>query len=468
MEYSPIKTFRLKNFRNVGDITIDFTESPIVKLEGDNECGKTSTILGLAVIGLNANFKDQKDYIMDGKVGFGLQLDLADGTVITRVKSSTSNVYAVDRADGSKWEVSKIDGSDTPVEVQKVMGLIKEPETGEFLHIRTYEDKLLFVITPASANYKVMYNALKVENLTKAISNGSDKVNELRAKLSKNETRSETLMDEVRRIRIHDIEPIVNIKERIEKESAILAELSKAVELVNKVKQIDSDLGIIAEITRNNLQPIDLVEAKNLSVISSSIKRMCEIDKLLKVYNEVSTLESIDTAILNRLRSNLEKTSVLCTVESKIKIYEKVNGLESVESESVYKMRNVLSKISRLREIESKVGGMNVADAEEIEISAALKLRDAVNKLYAIRSLQSQIGKIDTSNVSMVEDSDVLALNKLAKVKGLLAKANSINAAIADANTQIDILRNNIKESGAMVTECPKCGEAVIVDTRIS
>ena len=36
----------------------------------------------------------------------------------------------------------------------------EEPETKEYLHIRTYEDKLLFVVTPNSTNYKVMYNSI--------------------------------------------------------------------------------------------------------------------------------------------------------------------------------------------------------------------------------------------------------------------------------------------------------------------
>ena len=58
MQYSPIKSFRLKNFRNLGDVTIDFTESPIIALKGDNEAGKTSVVLGAAVLGLNANYRN--------------------------------------------------------------------------------------------------------------------------------------------------------------------------------------------------------------------------------------------------------------------------------------------------------------------------------------------------------------------------------------------------------------------------
>lgn len=35
--YSPIKKVYIKNFRNIGEATIDFTESPIVSLIGENE-----------------------------------------------------------------------------------------------------------------------------------------------------------------------------------------------------------------------------------------------------------------------------------------------------------------------------------------------------------------------------------------------------------------------------------------------
>ena len=94
--YSPIKTIYIKNFRNIGEATIDFDESPIVCLIGENEAGKTSVVKAFAVAALHAYPRDQKDFIRDGTNGFGVCLELKDGSKITRIKTSTLNKYTVE------------------------------------------------------------------------------------------------------------------------------------------------------------------------------------------------------------------------------------------------------------------------------------------------------------------------------------------------------------------------------------
>ena len=54
-QYSPITKLYIKNFRNIGEATIDFTDSPIVSLIGDNEAGKTSVVKAFAVCALHAD-----------------------------------------------------------------------------------------------------------------------------------------------------------------------------------------------------------------------------------------------------------------------------------------------------------------------------------------------------------------------------------------------------------------------------
>ena len=85
------------------------------------------------------------------------------------------------------------------------MGMVKEPETGEYLNIRTYEDKLLFVVTPASVNYKVMYNALKVENLTRAINKGLKEVNNIESDIRKNNVSIDQLNNELGNLKVYKI-----------------------------------------------------------------------------------------------------------------------------------------------------------------------------------------------------------------------------------------------------------------------
>ncbi len=53
--YSPIKKLFIKNFRNLGEVEIDFTQSPIVTLLGENEAGKTSVVKAFATCALHSN-----------------------------------------------------------------------------------------------------------------------------------------------------------------------------------------------------------------------------------------------------------------------------------------------------------------------------------------------------------------------------------------------------------------------------
>ena len=136
--YSPIKQMVVRNFRNIGDVTVSFDESPIVSLIGENESGKTSLVKAFSVCAINSDYRSQKDFIRDGTTGFGVMIELQDGTQITRIKMTNGNRYTVKLPDGRIWDAQKIE-PDVPAAVSKVMGLIEEPETGEYLHIRTYE-----------------------------------------------------------------------------------------------------------------------------------------------------------------------------------------------------------------------------------------------------------------------------------------------------------------------------------------
>ena len=191
--YSPIKRWGIKNFRNLGEVGFEF-DTPIVTLVGDNEAGKTSVVKTFAVLGANGYATEQKDYIRDNTKGFQIDCELDNGTSIRRVKTASENAFEILGADGEVYAADKIDrGYGTPVELERVMGMMVEPETKELLQIRTYEDNLLFVLTKSSENYKVMYNALKVGNLTRAIAVGNQQANGYRNAIDEYSVKAETL-----------------------------------------------------------------------------------------------------------------------------------------------------------------------------------------------------------------------------------------------------------------------------------
>ena len=127
--YKPLKTLQIKNFRNLGDVSIDFSESPIVSLIGENESGKTSIVKAFSVLALHANPRDQKYFIRDGTKAFGIKLTLEDGTIIERVKDNTYNRYSIYHPTGEVEDIRLSGDSTIPSKVQNIMGMVTEPET---------------------------------------------------------------------------------------------------------------------------------------------------------------------------------------------------------------------------------------------------------------------------------------------------------------------------------------------------
>ena len=309
-KYSPIKSMRVKNFRNIGDVTLEFDESPIISLIGDNESGKTSLVKAFAVCALHAYTRDQKGFIRDGTNGFGVEIELEDGTVITRVKTPELNKYRVAKPNGEVYDTNKID-SGLPVQVQEVMGLIEEPETKEYLQVRTYEDQLLFVTTAASANYKVMYDALKVDQLTRAIKIGSQEVNELRSEIGENEVSIRTLTENLRGIQIHDLEPLINIRNRLSEQLKVIETLERAKEVADRIETARDKLGALELINKHNLEEIDIVEANRLVTANRLLDNNNKLIKSLEINKLVDTVESIDIDLVIKLEGVIEKRNRL-------------------------------------------------------------------------------------------------------------------------------------------------------------
>ena len=427
--YSPIHKLYVKNFRNIGEVEIDFSESPIVTLVGENEAGKTSVIKAFATCALHANPREQKDCIRDGTKMFGVAIDLKDGTRIVRMKEATGlNSYQVLGTDGKLvWSTNKItDG--LPIEVQNVMGLIAEPETGEFLHIRTYEDKLLFVVTPNSTNYKVMYNALKVEQLTKAIKLGSTEVNTLKSQINNNEISMQTLQGQLKSIQIVDVEPLVNVKNRLIEQIAYLDKLEHIIKLNRKVEECERQLGALALLDKFKLDYVNEVVANKLNTANRLLNRNIEINNLWKNISEVNSLAEIDCSVVNKLSNVINKQNLL---------NDKIKDAGALVQ---------LSEISEISEL-------NVMQ---------------LNKLHTLiinnNNLKDKLSKIDLTGCTEIDDVTINSITKLQRVSTLYDSISSKSSELAQINTYIEQIHDYMKQCGVAVETCPKCGEAVIFD----
>lgn len=427
--YSPLKNLKIKNFRNIGDVNIDFTESPIITLLGANEAGKTSVIKAFSMCALHTSPREQKDWIRDDTDMLGVEIDLADGTEIIRIKQDKGlNMYRIAYPDGRVWDTNKItDG--LPAEVSRLMGLIEEPETGEYLHVRTYEDQLLFVVTPSSTNYKVMYNALKVEQLTKAIKKGNVEVNEYKSEIARNESSIETLDNQLRAIRTVDVEPLISVKDRLTQSLATLDKIEKVVALKKRVETCEEQIGAIALIDRFNLQPLNEMRASTLSNISRLLK--LRSDKI----NERQMLSEVD-------------------------------AIDEINTDKVVKLESLAKKIAGL-EIKKKEAGELVNINDLTEISEVVV--DQLNKAMAYKARLNSITKVvddrkELNSCSEIPDSHMTAVNTLYRVISLCNTVKQKQETVGQLKNYIDQVEVYLKQCGVACETCPKCGETVIFD----
>lgn len=427
-KYSPIKQIWIKDFRNIGEVKVNFDESPIVSLIGENEAGKTSVVKAFSVCALHSTPKDQKDYIRDGTNGFGVEIELEDGTVITRIKTTTGNRYRVKNPDGTVYDTTKIDSSSAPVEVQRVMGMIEEPETKEYLQVRTYEDQLLFVVTPASTNYKVMYDALKVDQITRAIKSGSKEVNELKHVIDANENGIQTLTNSLKAVKVYDITSLLNIKARLESELAVINSLEEAAGLVDRIKRAEAELGAIAEIDKAGLQDISELEAVQISDSLSLLTKLTRLNKLLSTYSLADTAENIDIPVYQ---------SIVDTYIKKVELDRAIFANESMV---------------RIGEAEE------VNEVELITMTSIAELRDKLG------SLTNQLRRIDTAGAELIEQSDFNTVTMLESVNAGFTRLGQLETAYKQCDDYCSQVQSYLKSIGAAVETCPNCGEDIVID----
>lgn len=430
--YSPIKQVYIKNFRNLGEVTIDFKDSPIVSLIGENEQGKTSVVKAIAVCAMHATPRDQKDYIRDGTKGFGVAIELEDGTQVVRMKMATANSYRVTYPKGPDgnpikptWEAAKL-SNDLPQAVQDVMGMIEEPETKEFLHIRTYEDQLLFVTTASSTNYKVMYNALKISQLVDAIKLGSKEANALKTSINQKEIQAETLDTQAKSLKIYDLEPLQNIRDRLKNEVAQLNKLDRALELKKKIEVQTREVGELSKLS--SIPEISITLVMSLDKAYRVLDNLKELDRMYRTYSLSDSLEEID-------------------LNSYYNIYNAHVRYESLKN-SEEQSRNYIA-VNSLSEI-------NINEVSNLQRAMALQ-----------RKIEADMNKLQTLNISSaadVQDSDLTVYSRTYKALGLMQRNKQLEDAKVQIDNYCDAVIKWMKDIGVATETCPKCGETIVID----
>lgn len=388
--YSPIKRWGIKNFRNLGEVGFEF-DTPIVTLVGDNEAGKTSVVKTFAVLGANGYATEQKDYMRDNTNGFQIDCELDNGTSIRRVKTASENAFEILGADGEVYAADKLDrGYGTPVELERVMGMMVEPETKELLQIRTYEDNLLFVLTKSSENYKVMYNALKVGNLTRAIAVGNQQANGYRNAIDEYSVKAETLESELESIKDIDIASAVRLKGEIERLSRIVTGLRGLIERLDAADESEARLRVYAGVSGLKEES----ESVGYS-FKSLIERLGAQERVATRLRAVSKIDSVslerDVDGVVKLLSRLRDSERL---KSAAEIFTELNTVRE-ERESVVTGLLALSKrVSDGERLERAVSAFTGLPRGEVEISPKSRLKGLIERIESLNSEEAELSRV--------------------------------------------------------------------------
>lgn len=420
MNYVPIKFILARDFRNLQEVKIDFTESPIVSLVGENESGKSSVIKAVTTVGANLDPNRQKEYIRTGTQGFlvGICFDDDDHTIVVRQKGNGLNCYFVQKLGKVVWSVTKMDDSSVPPEVQKYVGFVLEPETKELLNVRTYEDLMIFIHTANSTNYKIMYNALKVESLMKAKRLGQLEMNTYKSEINKAEQSIATLTDQLRKIKLVDLDPLIAIQSKLRGERDALKDIESTASLKDKLLKLESESSLLDH--SKDLVNIDEMEAYLLNSVSSNVEKLKSLNKELVNLDEIDSLESIDTDTvekMNNILSMLRKLNELST-----NIYADIDKAETIDLIIVDRLQRTKNEVGKLNEVDNKLN-LYGSVPDELNISDLKMFDDIFSKMKSIEQYDSQI---------------------------------------AELNTEITKIEDYLKQSGVMVTTCRNCGSTVI------
>ena len=455
MEYTPIKAILIRNFRNLEEVIINFEDSPIISLVGENEAGKSSVTKAVQTIGANFEPNGQKEYIRTGQKSFLLAIKFADEheTMVLRQKGDGVNAYWVQRGKDIIWQVTKLDDSNVPEEIQKYTGFIIEPETKELLNVRTYADLMLFVYTSTSTNYKIMYNALKVESIANARRIGQSEVNELRRDIKSADDSIETLTEQLRQIRLIDLEPLLSIKTRLQAEQGMMKVIESAALENQKLTKLANEVSVLSDIEQ--LGEINEVEVYLLNNLYSYKNRLENINSSLVYLDEIENLQEVSVEqcrSLTELLSNKRRLDSLDTTD--------LNEIEKLQEISIEQCRSLTELLSNKRRLDS----LDTTDLNEIDKLEVIDTSwlDSVSLLLQnkkrLQEIDSCIEDVELPSV----DSELEYAKQLEQVINLKVKVGSYNNEEKQLESQIEQLEIKLKESGIKTTTCPNCGELVV------
>lgn len=479
--YSKINSISVKDFGNIGSIVVeDLVESPIVALIGDNNAGKTNFIKALETLMRHSNPRSQKDFIREGRSGFGVKVDLEDGTEITRIKSSSVNYYSINKVGERKYETYVLD-SGMPTRIQKEIGLIEGNK--ESLNFRNYDSLLLFINTALSGNHKLTHEVLKVGSVEEAIEMG--KVESIKHRNSIDVAyNGEEATKVAMQISIRNSE---TLRKALDKSHGIKGEMAKLQKFDRILEEEEMYLKVQGE-ENIKIKEIEEIKLRAIDMLSKAMRNREEYSKLKSIENigiksigsiERESLMEINKAIKSlrsykhmKEKENLSirgieevRTDKVRVLKKAIKSKEEYNDIQREENTAIRKVQPIeLGYIFKIKGIIKSKSEYDEIAKSKVEVKGEVISRDRVEELRDISRIKKfndelrdrLFDYVDYRKIEKIRESELITLNKALKIKKELndfqCKKSGIDAEIKDISK---ILRDNGYLS------CKNCGEIV-------
>ena len=310
MGYSKIVAWEVINFMSFEKARVEFDGTNIVNLKGYNDSGKSALLRALSVCLMDKYRNKQAKFIRDGSDYFRIVVYFDDGVSIVRDKylngQSLYELYLEGKLvfttkQGNK--LTKIDG--VPEVIKEYLGLCVTDSV--YLNYQTNEEKLPFVDTTGSENYRAFHEVLRMEELYRASNMINVDRRELNGEIAQIEfdlRQSETSLSKCDYV----------TKELIAKLEEVEKECTKTNEKLNSLKALQEYAKNISNIIK--LPKLDTISSERLADLLS-IKDCIEHIDSLKVTPEVPKVsyERLNDLVhLGNILDNLDSYKSIPTI----------------------------------------------------------------------------------------------------------------------------------------------------------
>lgn len=399
-----LRRIHIENVQSIADLTLDFEESGVYRLVGDNDVGKSAILRAINALFHNVSRSSYKEYISDWADTFVVEGWFYDGGYVKL--SRGANDFYEWSIPSSGNIVMKTDGK-VPPELEEYFNLYTEKDKSKLtLNFNLQGDILPFVDTSASDNFWLTQKALGTNVLLNA-SKMLKKENQDNQKLVKNT--------------IENIDYEVAISEKIaneiENDSSVLDLLSDGINVINE-----------------------------------------EYEELEILYDALNKEQSFKT-----LKENYENIPILSEQELS-ELYAQANDLNTIIKYRDYFVKVNNAKNS-LRIIDDMLTKLNIEDLQK-EINDFKFLKEVLEKEKYIDIMKDKLNSLTSKIISDDEiincGNEIKLIESLKEYKNKLIKNNDLKLNLKTVDSKILNIDDEILKLKEEEKICPLCGSDLL------